>query len=384
MKKAIKKIINNIGIFIISIIYKFFWIFKIKNNKIVVVSFFGKGFGDSGKYICNELNKRSKDYDIVWLAKDVNSFFPDYVRVVRYNSLKSFYELATAKIWIDNSRKRPYISKRKKQFYMQTWHSNLRLKKIEKDAGTDLDKQYIWYAKKDSKMANAIIAGCDFSYNTIKNSFWYDGPIYKTGIPRCDELFNNSNEIIKNVKSKLGIENIDNVILYAPTFRKNHNIDLSEMNDLIGKLKEKYNKNFILLVRFHPISNQAIEENEYIKNVTNYPDMQELIKVCDVLVTDYSGCMFDAAIAHKKCVLYIPDYEDYISNQRELYFDFDTLPFDKTYTFKELGNVVVNIDEAKYNSKIDDFLKYINCYEKGESSKNVADIIEGVLLNGKV
>ncbi len=375
---------KNIKILVISMIYKFLWIFKIKKNKIVFVSFYGKGFGDSGKYICNELHKRNNSYDIVWLSKNVNSSFPNYVRVVKYNSIKGLYELATARIWIDNSRKRAYISKRKNQFYMQTWHSNLRLKKIEKDAEKDLDKLYVWYAKRDSKMADAMIAGCDFSYNTIKNSFWYDGPIYKTGIPRCDELFNNDKKIIDDIKSKLEIQNINNVILYAPTFRNGYHIDLSNIDDLINVLKEKYGSDFILLVRFHPISKQIIDDSQFIKNVTSYSDMQELIKISDVLITDYSGCMFDAAIAHKKCVLYIPDYEDYIKNERELYFDFDSLPFDKTFTFKQLGIAITGIDDKDYFSKIDSFLSFINCYEKGESSKNVVDIIEGVMLNEKI
>ena len=374
---------KKIAILVISLFYKLFWIFRIKKNKIVVVSFYGRGYGDSGKYICNELNKRNKNLDIVWLVKDTNLQFPDFIRPVKYNSLKSFYELATAKLWIDNSRKRPYISKRKNQIYLQTWHSNLRLKKIEKDAEEDLDKQYIWYAKRDSKMADAIIAGCDFSYNTIKNSFWYNGPIYKTGIPRCDELFNNNKKLIDTIKEKLDIKNINNIILYAPTFRRGNDVNISDINDLINILREKYKEDFKVLVRFHPISKQIIKESKYIKNVTNYPDMQELIKISDVLVTDYSGCMFDAAIAHKKCVLYVPDYEDYIKNQRKLYFNFDELPFERTYTFKELGSVIINMNDKKYDEKINKFLKFIGCYEKGDSSENVADLIEEVLKNGK-
>lgn len=375
---------KKLGGALLSIVYKFFYIFKIKNNKIVIVSYFGKGFGDSGKYICNELNKRNKNYDIVWLAKDVNGKFPDYIRVVRYNSIKSFYELATAKIWIDNSRKRPYVSKRKNQFYMQTWHSNLRMKKIEKDAENYLDKQYIWYAKKDSKMADAIIAGCDFSYNTIKNSFWYDGPIYKTGIPRCDELFNNNKDIINSIKNSLEIDKSKKVFLYAPTFRKNKNVDIDDIDNFVNKLNRKYKNNFVLLFRFHPISKQTVKETEFIKNVTNYPDIQELIKISDVLITDYSGCMFDAAIAHKKCILYVPDYEDYTKNQRELYFDFDQLPFSRTYNMEELAERIINFDEKEYEENVNLFLKYINSYEKGESSKNVADILEEVLSNEKI
>lgn len=375
---------KKIGGFILSIIYKFFFIFKIKKNKIVIVSYFGKGFGDSGKYICNELHNRNKNYDIVWLSKDISSEFPNYIRVVKYNSLKSFYELATAKIWIDNSRKRPYISKRKNQFYMQTWHSNLRMKKIEKDAEQYLDKQYIRYAKRDSKMADAIIAGCDFSYNTIKNSFWYDGPIYKTGIPRCDELFNNDIKLINNIKDNLKIDNSKKIFLYAPTFRKNKDVNINDIDIFIEKLSKKYKNNFILLLRFHPISKQTIKETKYIKNVTNYPDMQELIKISDILITDYSGCMFDAAIAHKKCILYVPDYDDYTKNQRELYFDFNQLPFSKTYTMEGLAEKIISFDETQYEENVNLFLKYINSYEKGESSKNVVDILEEVLSNEKI
>lgn len=375
---------KNIAILVVSLFYKLFWIFKIKNNKVVVVSYFGKGYGDSGKYICNELNRRNKDIDIVWLSKNTSSKFPSFVRVVKYNSLKSFYELATAKVWIDNSRKRPYITKRKNQFYMQTWHSNLRLKKIEKDAENDLDKQYIWYAKRDSEMADAIIAGCDFSYNTIKNSFWYDGPIYKTGIPRCDELFNNSPEVLSDIKNKLGIAEIDNIILYAPTFRKNSEISLCNFELLTNKLKLKYNDNFVLLVRFHPISKYTINENDYLKNVTDYPDIQELIKVSDVLITDYSGCMFDAAIARKKCILYIPDYEEYLKKERDIYFKFDELPFEKTYNESELTDAIINFDVKKYNSRLKKFLNQINSYEDGHASERVVDLIEEVLANEKV
>ena len=375
---------KNIAIMFLSVIYKFFWIFRIKKKKIVITSFYGKGYGDSGKYICNELYKRRKDCDIVWLAKNVNGTFPKYIRVVKYGSLKGFYELATAHIWIDNSRKRPYYTKRKKQFYLQTWHSNLRLKKIEKDAEKDLDKQYIWYGKRDSKMIDAIIVGCDFSYNTMRNSFYYDGPIYKTGIPRCDELFNNSKDVIDGIKKKLNVELDKKLVLYAPTFRKGKEVDVSNFDVLIKELQKKYKDNFVVLLRFHPISKQEIKETKYIKNVTNYPDMQELIKTADVLVTDYSGCMFDAAICHKKCILYIPDYEDYLSNQREIYFDFKDLPFPKAYKIDELANSIVDFDDKKYNNELNKFLKFINCYENGSSAKNVVDLLEEVLPNEKI
>ena len=63
---------------------------------------------------------------------------PEGIHVVKINSIASLYHLSTAKIWIDNCRKSPYITKRKKQYYIQTWHGAIGFKKIEKEAGKEL------------------------------------------------------------------------------------------------------------------------------------------------------------------------------------------------------------------------------------------------------
>ena len=66
---------------------------------------FGKGFGDNPKYIALELMKNSK-YEIVWLVNDLeDDSIPVGIRKVKYGSWKAYYELSTAKVWIDNARK---------------------------------------------------------------------------------------------------------------------------------------------------------------------------------------------------------------------------------------------------------------------------------------
>ena len=49
-----------------------FWGYKIQKNKIVITNYFGKGFGDSAKYVVKELLRRNENLDIVWLVNDVN------------------------------------------------------------------------------------------------------------------------------------------------------------------------------------------------------------------------------------------------------------------------------------------------------------------------
>ena len=94
--------------------------------------------------------------------------------------------------------------------------------------------------------------------------------------------------------------------------------------------------------------------------------------------------MFDAAIAEKKCILYIPDYKEYLEKERELYFKFEELPFIKAYNQNELCDSIINFDEEKYKKDLSTFMKKINSYETGNSSKNVVEIIERVLKNEKI
>ena len=137
---------------------KCFRIFPIDRKKIVVSNFRGKGYGDNPKYIIENLRKRKETYKIYWLVEDKNEKMPEEIHVVKINSIASLYHLSTAKIWIDNCRKSPYITKRKKQYYIQTWHGAIGFKKIEKEA-PGLTEEYRLASLNDSKMIDILLSG---------------------------------------------------------------------------------------------------------------------------------------------------------------------------------------------------------------------------------
>lgn len=367
---------DNLKRFFLKLYFIFLRLFKIKNNKIVITSYYGKGYGDNSKYICKELLSRKNNYDIVWLVNDMKEEFPDGIRKVKFKSFRSFYELATAKIWIDNCRKHDYILKRKEQYYIQTWHSCLRLKKIEADAIDLLPKEYIRNAKADSKKMDLLTVGCGFSEEMYNRVFWYNGKKLRCGTPRCDLFFNeNDKKYVKDTFLKQYNINADTkIILYAPTFKKSSNEIIIDYEKIIQKLL-KYDK-YIFLVRFHPISKNTIKSSKNVINVTDYPDIQELIATCDFMITDYSGCCFDAMFASKPCILFTPDFKDYIKKERSLVFDFNELPFDRVYNFDELVFTIGNFNYKNYINKVNKFMNKINNFEEGNASKKIANIID--------
>lgn len=364
---------------------RFFWVIfsfiPIKDNKIVICNYYGRGFSDNAKYITKEIINRKLDYDIVWLTKEINSEFPDKIRLIKYKSFRAIYELATAKMWIDNSRKNYFTLKRKKQLYIQTWHGGIALKKIEKDAEDALLNSYVKFAKKDSKNADLFISNSRFNTNMYKRAFWYDGQILESGVPRNDLLFNNVNKTKDKVKLFFNLDSNKKIVMYAPTFRKDNNLEVYKFDyeKCIEEFNKKFSEEYVMLIRLHPnVFSKSTQLDFNSKNVFNasfYPDMQELLVATDILITDYSSSMFDFMLTRKPCFIYASDIKEY-SDDRGFYFELDKLPFVISTSTDEMLKNIERFNSEVYFKELDSFLKEQGCVDNGTASKQVVDWIE--------
>lgn len=381
MVKAVSKVKD----IIISSIIRIFNCFPIKNNKIFLYSYYGSQYGCSPKYISEYIIKNYPNkYDVVWAFNDVNSKkHIEGIRKVKIMSLKYFYELCTAKVVITNFRTTETFKKRKEQYYIQTWHSSLRLKKIEKDTEDTLPSHYVEMAKRDSEKLDLLISGCKFSTNIFKRAFWYDGEIFEYGTPRNDILFEKTDDLRNKVKDKLKIDSNKKVVLYAPTFRKDNDLSVYDIDysRVIKKLSEKFGGEWVFLVKLHPHLISKSEELVYgdnVLDVTSYDDIQELLGISDVLVSDYSSLMFDFALTERPCFLYIPDVDEYTKSDRKLYFDIKELPFISVKNNNEFVKEIDNFNEVKYRDNLVNFFSKIGSFENGQCCKELEKKIDEV------
>ncbi len=381
MKNTIKKLLVKLNITNIpSIFFYVFRIFPIKKNKIVFVNFSGKGYGDNPKYIAEEILKDKKEYQLVWLTKNFSdASFPKEIKRIKMFSIKSFYELATAKIWINNSRFDQFVVKRKKQFYIQTWHGGLALKRIEYDAEDKLSEYYRKVMKKDNRNINLMLSNSDFCTNMYKKGFKYHGRILEVGSPRNDILVNKQEELKSKIIDFYNIKE-EKILLYAPTFRKSYDKNPYDIDfiKLKQKLEENTNKTWRIMIRLHPRIADAtnlINGPKELINASNYSDIQELIASCDLLITDYSSTMFEAMIANKPVMLYTNDIENY-KKERGTYFKLEELPFPITQNNQEIFEVLKNSNLEKIKEQYNIFKEKVGLKETGQASKRVVTIIE--------
>jgi CDP-glycerol glycerophosphotransferase len=362
-------------------------VFPIKNKKLVITNCFGKGFGDNSKYIAEEILKKKLECDLVWIVDDSHcgEKFPSQIRTVRYGSLIAKYEETTAKIWIDNFRKDSSVRKRKGQFYIQTWHGGVALKKIEKDVEKKLNIKYLEDAKNDSLMADLFISNSQFCTDLYRKSFWYYGAILECGYPRNDVLINSPNVKKEKVIRYFELDDDTKIILYAPTFRDDYNMEAYNLDyEMILKIIENtYEGKWIFLIRMHPnISERAdtISYNSKLINATHYNDMQEIMAASDILITDYSSTMFEFMLMKKPVFLFATDLEKF-KVDRDLYFDIYSLPFPVAENNQKLVDNITSFNEPLYLKNVSSFKKEIGLIEDGTAAKKIVEIIEEILAS---
>lgn len=358
---------------------------RVHKGRMMCWAYTFKQYSCNPRYLTEYLLENNPEFEIFWVFKgNVDTSGVDKrIKCVRYKSLRYFLLVNTAEFFITNARTDPYRiywHKRKGQKYVMLWHGGVALKRIEKDAESQLSYSYLKKAKIDSKVCDLMVSGCRFQTSLLKEKFWYDGEILEKGIPRNDVFFDKDRhpEMRERICRKYGISPDSRIVLYAPTFRRDKSIEPYRINwsRVVPELRKIYGTEKVsVLLRLHPnligkADASSLINDESVIDVTRYHDMQELLCVSDLLITDYSSSMFDITMLKKPCMLYATDIEKY---NRGYYFDFAELPFPLARNEEELIGNIRTFDSAAYDECGESFFeKHIGLCEDGNASKAIA------------
>ena len=350
-------------------------VLPVDKKKVVFCSYYGRGYSDNPKAIANEMLRSGTDAKLVWLVKNEKeaATLPEGIQPCPYDSPKRIWELATARVWVDNCRKYDRF-KKKGQYYLQTWHG-FPFKRIEKDAVDSLPSDYERGALRDSKHTDLLLSNSAFDTEVLRRSFWYEGEIAEYGYPRNDVFIYPETETYLKVRTLLSLPSDRKIILYAPTFRADHSIDAYclDAERLHDACCRRFDGEWTVLIRLHPnVAEQSVKLFAYdgntIVDATMYPDMQELLCASEILITDYSSSMFDFALSGKPCMRFALDVECY-TKDRNFYFPINGLPFPLAETNDEMIALIENFDEAEYSRFRDKFYSELSFCEDGKASE---------------
>nr|WP_221308395.1 CDP-glycerol glycerophosphotransferase family protein [Nocardiopsis mwathae] len=360
-------------------------------ERILFDSYTGRQFSDSPHSIYACLRSRGgrwADYPMSWLVKDGQVNLPGDVSAVRHNG-RDFYEaLARSKYLVTNSRQPAWFARRPDQVVVQTWHGSM-LKRIGFDIENIRGKSRDYHEKLawETEQWDYLVSPSPWATPILRRAFRFDGEILETGYPRNDIFFSAERDAIaERTRRRLGLPADKKVVLYAPTWRDDkyytrgkHKLDLHL--DL-RRMYEKLGDDHVLLVRRHPrvVDSVPIVGEDFVYDVSLYPEIMELFLITDVLVTDYSSMMFDFANTGRPMLFFTYDIEGYRDNLRGFYFDFEeTAPGPLLVESDDVIASLLDIDEVAddYSGKYRDFTEKFCPLDDGNAAARVVDRVFG-------
>lgn len=359
---------------------KFFtWILPVNPKIIVFESFIGRQYSDNPRAIYDYIKKYYPQYRCYWsVDKKSADKFPEELEIIKKGTVKWFYIMAKANYWIANSRIPLWVTKPKKTTYIQTWHGTpLKKLALDMDMSTSTLRNPEVYQeefRQETQRWDYLISPNSYSSAIFKQCFDFKNDMIESGYPRNDYLINcHTIENQTKIKEKLGIPKDKKIVLYAPTWRDGikfeSTLDLKKMQQALGE-------EYFLLIRLHYLVTEVTGidgQIDFVKNVTDYPDINDLYLISDLLVTDYSSTFFDYAVLKRPMIFYCFDLEEYKNVLRGFYFDFEKEAPGPIVTTTD--EVIQAIQASNRLSVPEEFVERFTQLEDGQATKRVVEKI---------
>ena len=368
---------------------------KIDDKLVYFQTFSGRGYSDSPKAIYEYMLNAPeyKDYRFVWSFRNPKEFEElknERTTLVKFRSRADNKALRRAKYWISNYRMLDHQHPRKGQIYLQCWHGTP-LKRLGYDLSAsdnsmnslrEIRSKYRTDARKFAYLLSPSPFATEkfISAWNLKKTKQVD-KVLEAGYPRNDRLASVTEEERTSLREKLGVEG-KKVILYAPTWRDNQHTSgegytyKAEVD--FDKLKEELSDAYVILFRAHYLVANSFDFERYegfIRDMSQYSDINDLYIASDLLVTDYSSVFFDYANLLKPVIFYMYDLEEYAGEIRGFYMPLEELPGPIVQDEDSLIDEIRKTDNYKPNEVYVEFHRKYNPKDDGEASKRVVEAI---------
>lgn len=392
MGRKVRKIVKEMVI----LLYRLMCIvFPVRKDRIVLDSNLGKSYAGNPKYIYEYMAAEGYDkkWDCIWFYENERYKIPGRSRQVKYGRLRYLYYMATAKIWIFDSRQPEFLIRRKNTYYIQTWHGTP-LKKL----ALDLEDVFMVnerdiHAYKEGFAKNAhtwdyLISQNAYSSEIFRRAFDFQNEMLEIGYPRNDVLFReNTKEAVERYRRELGLPLDKKIILYAPTWRDD---EFSEDNKYTFRpqisfdlLRKELGEEYVIIVKYHYLIMDAVDWSPYEGFVYCFDqsrDIAELFLVSDMLITDYSSVMFDYSLLKRPMFFFAYDLYKYKNELRGFYFCYqEEMPGPISETTEKLIEDIKAYDASLYEERYRLFSEKYNSVDNGTASKQVVQLIESLI-----
>ncbi len=214
--------------------------------------------------------------------------------------------------------------------------------------------------------------------------------IRQTGIPRTDVFFDEEyrKETVAALYERYPQWKDKKIVLFAPTFRGSGNKTAFYPMERfpIDLVMNALPPDTVLLVKQHPFVHSDLsmyrecDFADRLFDLTGKENINDLLFITDLLVTDYSSSIFEAALIDIPMIFYAFDLEEYL-RERDLYFDFaEFVPGEIVEDLQTLISRMKEVLISPAKTSVDDsFRQFFLGLLDGSSTRRTTDLIYDML-----
>lgn len=367
-----------------TLIYPFFRLLPLRKT-VLFNAYWGHQFSSNERSIYQYFAANYPKYRLVWLFHNRQTPITGSGKRDKINSLRYWYDLATAKYIFQNANLPNEYFKRPGQIEVETLHGTF-LKHMGfdephfREATRNIQDKF---ARRISRWDYMVVPS-NYMAKTASAAFDYHHKLIRAGFPRNDELvYHNNATYIKAIKKRLHIPLNKKVILYAPTYRKDDKDENFTFPLDLDRFQKHLVPNYVLLVRLHYMhahQGNFFSNPGFVYDVSDYADINDLFLISDALVTDYSSVMFDYSALKRPMIFYAFDKQMYLQNRnRGTYLDYDhQMPGPIVQDQATLEQKLLHLDQVKkqYAPAIKKFAdKFAEYGQKGDATAKVVHTV---------
>jgi CDP-glycerol glycerophosphotransferase len=332
-----------------------------------------------------ELVRREAPVEHLWVVTDDAWAVPDTARVLPAETAAYYDAYASARFLLAEGRWPEWYTRRPDQVSIQTGYASpVKLVGADVADRPRLTRDLRRWARQDaSKTLHAVSAG-PFATGILSRvlALANGGELLETGAPAHDLMVSIDRA---EVRSRLGLAPDQVVVLFAPTYRDNLRApggywmgptpDLESMRAALGE-------DHLVLMRKHwsVVDPVPFDHTGFVRDVSRYPDVSDLLVAADVVVSDYSSLLVQQAAAGRPTVLYTPDLDGFRNDVRGLYIDDGLeLPGPVVSTTEQLVRTIQERRalEDDYRSAVTRFASLFCPLADGKAASRVVDRLIG-------
>ncbi len=364
-----------------------FWI-PLKRNRIVMYSMKQHGYSCNLKYLTGYLNAhRAGTFELLWVVKrreDLDALRKRGINAAMAHSWKHASWRHRAGIVVTNDEFYPLCRKRRGQRYVNTWHGGVNYKKIGYE-GLEFTNplQKLIYRMNNPK-PDCFVSGSRSFTQTTAQAFHFPREVFlECGLPRNDILLRGAQPgEIAAVKRALGVGPGKKLLLYAPTFRKGGSGPAGELDysRLVQVLHDSFGGDWVILLRQHYfVESQPRKLPEWVLDVSEFEDMQQLLLCSDCLISDYSSCMWDFLLTGRPCFVYAPDMAAYTEADRAFFLPPQRWPYPIAVSEAALWAQIRQFDAAEFAKKAARHREELGSADVGRGCEMLTQVLETYL-----